>query len=305
MALQCPHCGRQYDVTLFEFQRSVLCVCGAALDLEVGHIICQAPRDSAALVARPDGQAGPITAATWDYITSRHIADDYDRYFQYNELFSYDTQVLDRWLPEPGRLIDLGCGTGRHVAHFAARGFDVTGVDLSDHMLATTRRKLAARQCGATLVQGDLTRIEDLGLGRFRTALCMFSTLGMIYGAGSRMAFLRAVRGLLEPDGLLAFHVHNRWHSLWYPEGRQYLRRALRACVARQPEAFQKDVDGYRGIHRMSLYVFSAREIRRVVTQAGFRVQEMVYLNQVRNGALRGLARGLRANGFLIACRVG
>jgi hypothetical protein len=28
MAVQCPYCGRDYDVTLFEFGRSVTCVCG-------------------------------------------------------------------------------------------------------------------------------------------------------------------------------------------------------------------------------------------------------------------------------------
>ena len=29
------------------------------------------------------------------------------------------------------RLLDLGCGTGRHAIELAGRGFDVTGVDFS------------------------------------------------------------------------------------------------------------------------------------------------------------------------------
>ncbi|MBI5101140.1 MAG: hypothetical protein HZB33_04825 [Nitrospirae bacterium] len=28
MAVQCPSCGRGYDVTLFEFSRSITCACG-------------------------------------------------------------------------------------------------------------------------------------------------------------------------------------------------------------------------------------------------------------------------------------
>ena len=58
--------------------------------------------------------------------------------------------------------------------------------------------------------------------------------------------------------------------------------------------------DGIRGL---SLYVFSDREIRRVVAQAGFVVEDLLYLNHRRNGVLNGLFRGLRANGFLVCCQ--
>ena len=37
MALQCPGCGRQYDVTLFEFGRTVRCHCGRTIGLGGGH----------------------------------------------------------------------------------------------------------------------------------------------------------------------------------------------------------------------------------------------------------------------------
>jgi hypothetical protein len=34
MAVRCPHCKREYDVTLFEFGKSVTCVCGRDIRLE-------------------------------------------------------------------------------------------------------------------------------------------------------------------------------------------------------------------------------------------------------------------------------
>jgi len=317
MALTCPRCGRQYDVTLFEFRHSVACECGAMLDLQKGHLECLGGDGEATVVGGPEaasppereravvehGQGGAITPATWDYIAATHIAQDYDRYFAYNELFQLDTEVLARWMPTPGRLLDLGCGTGRHVVHFAARGFEVTGVDLSEHMLSVVSRKLSVLRRGATLVHGDITRLDELGLGRFDYIICMFSTLGMIYGAANRARFLRQARGHLRGDGLLAFHVHNRWHNLWYREGRAYLWRALRDRLRGRAEAFQKVVDGYRGIRGLSLYVYGEREIRGVVAEAGFRVEELLHLNRARDGVLTGLGRGLRANGFLLACR--
>ena len=294
MAITCPACGRQYDVTLFEFKRRIRCECGARLDLASGHATGGTP---------PDAAPSAITPATWEYIRSPHIAEDYDRYFFGNELFRFDTEVLDHWMPVPGRLLDLGCGTGRHLVHFAKRGFQVTGIDLSEHMLAIARRKLAEAGCGATLLSGDISRLDEMELGHFDYAICMFSTLGMIYGAGNRLAFLRSIREHLDAGGLLASHVHNRWHNLYYADGREYLWSAFRRRLRGEPEAFQKDVDGYRGIRGISLYVFTASEIRRLLAAAGLALDELLYLNHRRNGVLRGLFRGLRANGFLLCAR--
>jgi hypothetical protein len=37
MAIKCPHCGAEYDVTLFSFGRSIRCDCGEWVDLKTGH----------------------------------------------------------------------------------------------------------------------------------------------------------------------------------------------------------------------------------------------------------------------------
>src|SRR5215510_15203422 len=43
--------------------------------------------------------------------------------------------------PDPGStMLDLGCGTGRHARRLAARGFTVTGLDLSERSLRHARR---------------------------------------------------------------------------------------------------------------------------------------------------------------------
>lgn len=33
MAIRCPHCGHEFDVTLFQFGRKIRCECGAEVDL--------------------------------------------------------------------------------------------------------------------------------------------------------------------------------------------------------------------------------------------------------------------------------
>jgi DNA-directed RNA polymerase subunit RPC12/RpoP len=37
MSVRCPRCGREYDVTLFEFNRELTCSCGERLSLAKGH----------------------------------------------------------------------------------------------------------------------------------------------------------------------------------------------------------------------------------------------------------------------------
>ncbi len=49
MAILCPRCGRQYDVTLFEFGRCILCDCG----LVVGHELARATQTELARQRRP------------------------------------------------------------------------------------------------------------------------------------------------------------------------------------------------------------------------------------------------------------
>jgi SAM-dependent methyltransferase len=46
-------------------------------------------------------------------------------------------------LPQSGKVIDLGCGAGVPITrYFATRGYDVTGYDLSEEMLAIARREV-------------------------------------------------------------------------------------------------------------------------------------------------------------------
>ena len=64
----------------------------------------------------------------------------------YQNCFTYSrlrlNHLLDKYLPESGdglKLLDVGCGTGYHLARYKERGFDITGVDGSPEMLKQAR----------------------------------------------------------------------------------------------------------------------------------------------------------------------
>lgn len=57
------------------------------------------------------------------------------------------------------RLLDLGCGTGRHVVHLAQGGFQVCATDISETGLAATWQWLAAEGLAAHLHLADMTAL--------------------------------------------------------------------------------------------------------------------------------------------------
>ncbi len=69
---------------------------------------------------------------------------------------SLDAEVdrFAEYLPTGGLILDVGCGSGRDMAAFAARGFCAVGVDRSAGML-----KIAAQNGVSVLVQADARRL--------------------------------------------------------------------------------------------------------------------------------------------------
>ncbi len=61
---------------------------------------------------------------------------------------------------EPGRVLDLACGTGRHALELSRRGFSVVGVDISEELLEIARNDAAEQSLDATFVQVDLRELD-------------------------------------------------------------------------------------------------------------------------------------------------
>jgi ubiquinone/menaquinone biosynthesis C-methylase UbiE len=63
--------------------------------------------------------------------------------------------LLPELPPAPGRVADLGCGTGSITVLLAQAGYDVHGVDLSEGMVAAAKAKVVSARVSAEVVQGD------------------------------------------------------------------------------------------------------------------------------------------------------
>lgn len=58
------------------------------------------------------------------------------------------------------RVLDIGCGTGRHSIELARRGYATTGVDLSGSMLAMARLKAQEAGVQVTFIQADARSLQ-------------------------------------------------------------------------------------------------------------------------------------------------
>jgi ubiquinone/menaquinone biosynthesis C-methylase UbiE len=140
------------------------------------------------------------------------IADWYDTEFQPAPLASETWDVLLRLLGEgSGSLVDVGCGTGAYAAGLAERGWDVTGVDVSEDMLRRARAK------GVRTVHADATALpfEDES---FDAAISVFTSTDV----DDLPAVVREIVRVLRPGAPLVYlSVHPCFvgpHSMYDPE---------------------------------------------------------------------------------------
>lgn len=105
------------------------------------------------------------------------------------------------------RLLEPGCGSGRLVTAMAARGYELTALDLSEPMLKYLAARLARRGLAAELVCGDMTEMKFRH--KFDAVFCTFNTFRHLTKEADAISHLKSVANSLHRGGLyiLGFHI--------------------------------------------------------------------------------------------------
>ncbi len=127
-----------------------------------------------------------------------------------------------------GVVLDLGCGHGRDMTWFEARGVRVVGADLSTGMLAEASHHV----CGP-LLQMDM-RVPPLRDGTFRGVWCNAAILHL--PKAEVLPTLGEIRRLLQPGGVLFVSVQVGTGETWEAVG--YQQPISRFFARYEPEEF-------------------------------------------------------------------
>jgi len=64
----------------------------------------------------------------------------------------------------PGHVLELGCGTGTNAVYLARHGWRVAAIDLIDRAVRQAREKADAAGVDVTVLCGDATRLDEVGV---------------------------------------------------------------------------------------------------------------------------------------------
>ncbi|MFX1534863.1 MAG: class I SAM-dependent DNA methyltransferase [Promethearchaeota archaeon] len=103
---------------------------------------------------------------------------------------------------KPKKILELGCGTGNYTQILLERGYEITGVDISENML-----EIAKEKCTCNFIRGS---IRDISINdRFDACIAMFAVMGYITENSDIVKVLNNIRRHLKPNGLFVFDVWN------------------------------------------------------------------------------------------------
>jgi SAM-dependent methyltransferase len=219
------------------------------------------------------------------------VAASYDAVYAHKDYGGeavHTASLIRRYRPTARRVLDLGCGTGRHARHLAELGFEVVGVDRSPSMLAVARER-----CGihVRLHRADVASLELPA--EFDAVVLLFNVLGYAAADAGLERVLEAARRHMAPGGVLVADgwwapavLRDRPRETWrvVPVAGGHVLRLSRGRVAEDGRNCVVDLELWdvpdegpprRSTEQHVLRIFDGPELFAAVRQAGFVLEDL------------------------------
>jgi len=135
-----------------------------------------------------------------------NIKKTWDKIFREEEVISQpqeDMPKITKTFKEHGvkKVLDLGCGSGKHTVYLADQGFEVYGIDISTEGLKKTRERLKERGLRAILTFGSIYKRLPYPDNFFNAIICI-RTINHARIESIRRA-IKEIKRILKPEGFL------------------------------------------------------------------------------------------------------
>jgi SAM-dependent methyltransferase len=199
---------------------------------------------------------------------------------------------------QPGhRVLDVGCGPGRHAHAFARRGIDVVGVDIAQTFvdLAT-----ASAPAGASFVRADARRLDYDGAFDVAVSLCQ-GGFGLVHDdEDDDRAVLDGMARAVRPGGRVVLSAFSGYFAVRFLEAGDSF--DARTGVNLEHTTVRNEA-GEEASFELRTSCYTPRELRLLATTIGLRVE---HVWSVTPGAYRPDAPDLEHPEYLlVAERVG
>ncbi|MEX2293184.1 MAG: class I SAM-dependent methyltransferase [Acidimicrobiales bacterium] len=203
----------------------------------------------------------------WFEPVAEHLGAAYLRYSFTKGTAQEVAFLVDSLGLQPGmRLLDVGCGPGRHAHAFAASGIEVVGVDISQRFVDLAR---SSAPPGATFHRADARALAFDSEFDAAISLCQ-GAFGLTGGPGAPLdgdgAVLAGMARALRPGGVLAVSAFSAYFMLRFLEDHDTFDAA--AGVNHERTAV-KDEAGAEVEVDLWTTCFTPRELRLLATAAG------------------------------------
>lgn len=144
------------------------------------------------------------------YSSLAYVYDQLNSGIDHSAWADFIEERLERFYGRrPVSILDLACGTGAMTVELARRGYDMTGVDISEEMLSVARMRCDSERLSHSvlLVRQNMCELELYGT--VNAVICCLDSLNYLTDTSMLRRTFDHVHNYLDPGGVFVFDMNS------------------------------------------------------------------------------------------------